>query len=484
MMTTHSVEAFRQKNVLLGGEWQENEQGNRITLDSPSSGENIGSVPALNKAEVDKAVEAARGAQKQWQKTPLHERKQLLLRWADKLEENKEAIGTVIMQEVAKKKSSAVDEVVRTADFIRHTAEEGVRINGELLTGDSYNGGPAGKTAQVSRVPLGVVLAIAPFNYPLNLSASKIAPALMTGNSVIFKPATQGSLSGIMMMETLEEAGLPKGLVNVTTGRGSEIGDVLVTHDGIDQISFTGGSGTGISMAEKAGMVPMVLELGGKDPAIVLEDADLDKAAKEITGGAFSYSGQRCTAIKRVLVKEEAADELVAKLKEKVEALSVGKPEDDADITPLINDKGADYLQGLIDDTIADGAEVVTENKRDGRQFSPVLFDHVSTESRIAWEEPFGPVLPVIRVKDEDEAVKIANDSEYGLQASVFTQDINTAHRIADELEVGSVQVNGKTSRGPDHFPFLGVKNSGMGVQGVRYSLLSYTREKVTVINQ
>ncbi|MGY4688779.1 NADP-dependent glyceraldehyde-3-phosphate dehydrogenase [Salibacterium sp. K-3] len=482
-MTTTGVETFRQKNVLLNGEWRENEQGNRITLTSPSSGDEIGSVPALTESEVDEAVEASGKAQKEWQKTPLHERKELLYRWADKLEENKEAIGTTIMQEVAKKKSSAVDEVVRTADFIRHTAEEGVRLNGELLTGDSYNGGPASKTAQVSRVPLGVVLAIAPFNYPLNLSASKIAPALMTGNGVVFKPATQGSLSGILMIEALEEAGLPEGLVNITTGRGSEIGDVLVTHKGIDQISFTGGSGTGISMAEKAGMVPMVLELGGKDPAIVLEDADLDKAAKEITGGAFSYSGQRCTAIKRVLVKEEAAVELVAKLKEKVEALSVGQPEDDADITPLINEKGADYVQGLIDDALANDAELVTGNKREGSLLSPTLLDQVTTESRIAWEEPFGPVLPIIRVKDEDEAVEIANDSEYGLQASVFTQDIDAAHRIADQLEVGSVQLNGKTSRGPDHFPFLGVKNSGMGVQGVKYSLLSLSREKVKVFN-
>ncbi|RSL33860.1 NADP-dependent glyceraldehyde-3-phosphate dehydrogenase [Salibacterium salarium] len=482
-MLTHNVETFSQKNVLLQGEWRENKNGNRITLASPSNGEEIGSVPALSEEEVNEAVEASNAAQKEWAKTPLHERKQLLHRWADNLVEHKEAIGTMIMQEVAKKKSSAIDEVVRTADFIRHTAEEGVRLNGELLSGDSYNGGAASKTAQVNRVPLGVVLAISPFNYPLNLSASKIAPALMTGNGVVFKPATQGALSGIMMIEALEQAGLPEGLVNITTGRGSEIGDALVTHKGIDQISFTGGSETGISMSKKVGMVPLVLELGGKDPAIVLEDADLDKAAKEITGGAFSYSGQRCTAIKRVLVKEEAADELVAKLKEKVEALSVGLPEDDADITPLINDKTADNVQSLIDDAIEKKAEVVTGDEKKENLLSPTLLDHVSTDARVAWEEPFGPVLPVLRVKSEEEAVQIANESEYGLQASVFTQDIDAAHRIADQLDVGSVQLNGKTSRGPDHFPFLGVKNSGLGVQGVRYSLLSLSREKVKVLN-
>ncbi|MFZ4451250.1 NADP-dependent glyceraldehyde-3-phosphate dehydrogenase [Salibacterium aidingense] len=483
-MTTTSVETFSQKNVLLNGEWRENENGNRITLASPSNGKEIGSVPALTEKEVNEAVEAANTAQKEWAKTALHERKQLLFRWADNLVENKEVIGSMIMQEVAKKKSSAIDEVVRTADFIRHTAEEGLRLTGDLLTGDSYNGGPASKTAQVSRVPLGVVLAISPFNYPLNLSASKIAPALMTGNGVVFKPATQGSLSGIMMIEALEQAGLPEGLVNITTGRGSEIGDVLVTHKGIDQISFTGGSETGVSMSQKAGMVPLVLELGGKDPAIVLEDADLDKAAKEITGGAFSYSGQRCTAIKRVLVKEEAADELVAKLKEKVEALAVGQPEDDADITPLINEKSADNVESMIEEALDQGAELISGNERQGNLLAPTLLDKVTTDSRVAWEEPFGPVLPIIRVKGEEEAIQIANESEYGLQASVFTQDINAAHRIADQLEVGSVQLNGKTSRGPDHFPFLGVKNSGLGVQGVRYSLLSLSREKVKVLNE
>ncbi len=481
-MLMNSVKT-EQKNILLNGEWKESENGNRITLYSPAMGEEIGSVPALSEKEVDEAVKTANAAQKDWKNTPLHERKQLLYRWADNLVENKEKIGSMIMHEVAKKKSSAIDEVVRTADLIRHTAEEACRITGDLLTGDSYNGGSPKKIAQVNRVPLGVVLAIAPFNYPVNLSASKIAPALMMGNGIVFKPATQGSLSGIMMIEELDKAGLPEGLVNIATGRGSEIGDALVTNPGINQISFTGGSETGMNMAKKASMVPMVLELGGKDPAIVLEDADLDKAAKEIAAGAFSYSGQRCTAIKRVLVKEDTADELVAKIKEKAEELKVGQPEENADITPLINKKSADYVQGLIDDAIDKGAEVITGDDRNGSLLAPTLLDKVTTESRVAWEEPFGPVLPIIRVKSEEEAVQIANESEYGLQASVFTQDIDAANRIADQLEVGSVQLNGKTSRGPDHFPFLGVKQSGQGVQGVRYSLLSLSREKVKVFN-
>ncbi|MFB4164072.1 NADP-dependent glyceraldehyde-3-phosphate dehydrogenase [Alteribacillus sp. JSM 102045] len=482
-MLTNSVKTLSQKNVLLNGEWKENKDGKRITLSSPSTAEEIGSIPALSENEVDKAVESANTAQKEWKNTALHERKQLLYHWADNLVDNKEEIGYMIMQEVAKKKSSAIDEVVRTADLIRHTAEEGCRITGDLLTGDSYNGGSPSKIAQVNRVPLGVVLAIAPFNYPVNLSASKIAPALMMGNGVVFKPATQGSLSGIMMIEQLEKAGLPAGLVNITTGRGSEIGDALVTHPGINQISFTGGSETGIRMAQKASMVPMVLELGGKDPAIVLEDADLDKTAKEITAGAFSYSGQRCTAIKRVLVKEEAADELVGKIREKAEELKIGQPEENADITPLINEKSADYVQGLIDDAIDKGAKVITGDDKNGSLLAPTLLDEVTSKMRIAWEEPFGPVLPVIRVKTKEEAIEIANKSEYGLQASVFTQDIDSAHQIADQLEVGSVQLNGKTSRGPDHFPFLGVKQSGQGVQGVRYSLLSLSREKVKVFN-
>jgi glyceraldehyde-3-phosphate dehydrogenase (NADP+) len=327
------------------------------------------------------------------------------------------------------------------------------------------------------------VLAISPFNYPVNLSASKIAPALIAGNSVILKPPTQGAISALYLAEIFNQAGLPAGLLNVITGRGSEIGDYIVTHKDINFINFTGSSEVGRHISKISEMVPLLLELGGKDAAIVLKDADLELAANNIVSGAYGYSGQRCTAVKRVLVVDNIADELVDLITLKVQKLKVGKPEDGVDITPLINDKAADFVQELIDDAITQGANLIIGNKREGNLIYPTLLDNVTTKMRLAWEEPFGPVLPIIRIKDMNEGIKIANESEYGLQSAVFTENIDDAFYVAQKLEVGAVQINNKTERGPDHFPFLGVKSSGMGTQGIRYSIEAMSRPKAIVLN-
>ncbi len=351
------------------------------------------------------------------------------------------------------------------------------------MTGENFEGGNKSKIAIISREPLGVVLAISPFNYPVNLSVAKIAPALITGNAVIFKPATQGAISAVKIIEALNKTGIPAGVLNLVTGKGSVIGDFLTEHGGINMISFTGGSSTGKHIAEKSKMIPLVMELGGKDPAIVCEDADIKLAVKQIVSGAYSYSGQRCTAIKRVLVNKGVADELVGLLKEEVSKLTVGSPEDNNVIVPLIDDVSADYVQGLIDDALEKGATLVYGNKREGNLIYPTLLDNVTLDMKIAWEEPFGPVLPIIRVDSDEEAIRIANESEFGLQASIFTQNINRAFDIAPKVQAGSVQINGRTERGPDHLPFIGVKSSGMGVQGIKRSIESMTHEKVTVIN-
>ncbi|MFC7395182.1 NADP-dependent glyceraldehyde-3-phosphate dehydrogenase [Scopulibacillus cellulosilyticus] len=465
------------------GEWKESKSGETIEIRSPYLNEPIGKVQSISQEEVDEAIHFAQAAQKGWAENSLQDRANYLYRWADELVNMQDEIAEIIMKEVGKSLKDARNEVLRTSDFIRYTVEEALHMHGESMKGDSFPGGSKSKIAIIERVPLGVVLAISPFNYPVNLSAAKIAPALISGNAVIFKPATQGAISGIKMIEALHKAGLPKGLVNIITGRGSVIGDYLVEHKGINMISFTGGTNTGVRLAKKAAMIPLVLELGGKDPGIVREDADLKEAAKHIISGAFSYSGQRCTAIKRVLVHEKAADELVDILKEEIEKLSVGSPEDGCTVVPLIDGGSADFVQGLIDDAIEKGAIPLTGNRRDRNLIYPTLLDHVTEDMRVAWEEPFGPVLPVIRVSSDEEAVKFANESEFGLQASVFTKDINKAFAIADKIETGSVQINGRTERGPDHFPFIGVKGSGLGVQGIRKSIESMTREKVTVLN-
>ena len=467
----------------INGEWRESRSGQTIDIMSPYLHEAVGQVQAITKEEVDEAICSAHEAQKEWAETSLQQRASYLYKWADKLVNRQDEIAEMIMQEVGKSYKDAKNEVGRTADFIRYTIEEALHMHGESMRGDSFPGGSKSKIAIVERVPLGVVLAISPFNYPVNLAAAKIAPALMAGNAVIFKPATQGSLSGTKMIEALHEAELPRGLVNLVTGKGSEIGDYLVEHKGINMISFTGGTNTGVQLAKKAAMIPLVLELGGKDPGIVCEDADLNAAAKHIISGAFSYSGQRCTAIKRVLVHEKVADQLVGLLKEEVEKLSVGSPENGNTIVPLIDNKSADFVQSLIADALEKGAKAVTGNKREQNLIYPTLLDHVTSEMLVAWEEPFGPALPIIRVSSVEEAIQIANESEYGLQASIFTKDVNKAFAIANRIETGSVQINGRTERGPDHFPFIGIKGSGMGVQGIRKSIESMTREKVTVLN-
>lgn len=280
-------------------------------------------------------------------------------------------------------------------------------------------------------------------------------------------------------------AGLPKGVLNTVTGRGSEIGDYITSHKYVDFINFTGSTEVGERISKHSLMVPLLMELGGKDAAIVLEDSDLDLVADNIASGAYSYSGQRCTAVKRVLAVDKIADELVEKVKMRIEKFKIGNllENESVDIVPLISEKSADYVSQLIADAEIKGADLVIGGKREGNLIYPTLFDKVTTDMRIAWEEPFGPVVPIIRVKDMDEAVEIANASEYGLQGSIFTKNIYDAFNIADKLEVGTVQINGKTERGPDNFPFLGTKSSGMGTQGIKYSIESMSRPKLTVVN-
>ncbi|PYZ93905.1 NADP-dependent glyceraldehyde-3-phosphate dehydrogenase [Salipaludibacillus keqinensis] len=468
---------------LFNNEWKESDSGETVQIKSPDDGQVVGEVPAMSQEEVDRAVQSTSVVQENWEASEGHERSELLHRWADELEKMADEIGQMIHLEVGKTPSSAKGEVKRTAQLIRHTAEEGLRTHGSFIQGDAFPGASKSTKAMVQKVPHGVVLAISPFNYPVNLAASKIAPALITGNTVVFKPATQGAISGLLMVEALVKAGLPKGVLNVVTGRGSIIGDYVVTHPKVDMITFTGGTSTGQHIAKKASMIPVVLELGGKDPAIVLEDADLDKAAKEIVGGALSYSGQRCTAIKRVMVMDKVADELVAKIKANVAELTVGTSDQNANITPMIDQKSADFVVSLIEDAKKKGATVVSEGIQEENLLGATVLDHVTEDMDVAWKEQFGPVLPIMRVENELEAIGLEKRNEYGLQASIFTKRIENAFAIADKLNVGTVQVNGKTSRGPDHFPFLGVKNSGQGVQGIGRSIDSMLRDKVLVLN-
>ena len=466
---------------LVNGKWKSAEK--EITIYSPINQEELGTVPAMTQAEVDEAMKAARAALPAWRALSAVERAAYLHKTAAILERDKEEIGTILAKEVAKGIKAAIGEVVRTADLIRYAAEEGLRITGQAMEGGGFEAASKNKLAVVRREPVGVVLAIAPFNYPVNLSASKIAPALIAGNVVMFKPPTQGSISGLLLAKAFEEAGIPAGVFNTITGRGSEIGDYIIEHKEVNFINFTGSTPIGERIGRLAGMRPIMLELGGKDAALVLEDADLEHAAKQIVAGAFSYSGQRCTAIKRVIVLESVADTLVTLLQAEVAKLTVGDPFDNADITPVIDNASADFIWGLIEDAQEKGAQALTPIKREGNLLLPVLFDQVTKDMKVAWEEPFGPVLPIIRVANVEEAIAFANESEFGLQSSVFTNDFKKAFEIAEKLEVGTVHINNKTQRGPDNFPFLGVKGSGAGVQGIKYSIEAMTNVKSIVFD-
>ncbi|KAL9377000.1 hypothetical protein Peur_031120 [Populus x canadensis] len=499
------------------GEWKKSSSGKAVAIVNPTTRKTQYKVQACNQEEVNKVMELAKSAQKTWAKTPLWKRAELLHKAAAILKEHKAPIAECLIKEIAKPAKDSVTEVfkyfpfsrlnlnmhinhkkgviyliflfewmkvVRSGDLISYTAEEGVRILGEgkFLVSDSFPGNERTKYCLTSKIPLGVVLAIPPFNYPVNLAVSKIGPALIAGNSLVLKPPTQGAVSCLHMVHCFHLAGFPKGLISCVTGKGSEIGDFLTMHPGVNCISFTGGD-TGISISKKAGMIPLQMELGGKDACIVLEDADLDLVAANIIKGGFSYSGQRCTAIKVVLVMESVADALVEKVKARVAKLRVGPPEDDCDITPVVTESSANFIEGLVMDAKEKGATFCQQYKREGNLIWPLLLDNVRPDMRIAWEEPFGPILPVIRINSVEEGIHHCNASNFGLQGCVFTKDINKAVLISDAMETGTVQINSAPARGPDHFPFQGLKDSGIGSQGITNSIDMMTKVKTTVIN-
>ncbi|WVZ92749.1 hypothetical protein U9M48_038792 [Paspalum notatum var. saurae] len=466
------------------GEWRASASGKSVAIVNPTTRQTQYRVQACTQEEVNKVMESAKVAQKAWARTPLWKRAELLHKAAAILKEHKAPIAECLVKEIAKPAKDAVSEVVRSGDLVSYTAEEGVRILGEgkLLVSDSFPGNERNKYCLSSKIPLGVVLAIPPFNYPVNLAVSKIGPALIAGNALVLKPPTQGAVAALHMVHCFHLAGFPKGLINCVTGKGSEIGDFLTMHPGVNCISFTGGD-TGIAISKKAGMVPLQMELGGKDACIVLEDADLDLVAANIVKGGFSYSGQRCTAVKVVLIMESIADAVVQKVNAKLAKLKVGPPEDDSDITPVVTESSANFIEGLVMDAKEKGATFCQEYRREGNLIWPLLLDHVRPDMRIAWEEPFGPVLPVIRINSAEEGIHHCNASNFGLQGCIFTRDINKAILISDAMETGTVQINSAPARGPDHFPFQGLKDSGIGSQGITNSINMMTKVKSTVIN-
>ena len=452
----------------------------KIQIYSPIDGKLLGEVEAMTKEEIEEKIQKLKKAYKTFSELDILKRANYLRKASELIKNRAEDLAKLMTVEISKPYKDSLTEVLRSVEMMDYTIEEALRIQNEVYSGESF--GSKDKVCLSLRQALGIILCIAPFNYPINLSLSKIVPALIMGNVVLFKPPTQGSLVCSEMVKILNEV-LPEDVLTIATGRGSVIGDYINTHKDIAFINFTGSTQIGKRISNQADLKGLMMELGGKDAAIVLKDADLSKAASEIVKGAFSYSGQRCTAIKRVLVDKEVKEELVSKICDLVDKLKVGHPMDNADITPLIDSKSADFVQSLIDDAIDKNAKVLRGNKRKQNLIYPCILDNVTLDMKVSFEEPFGPVLPIITVANVDEAIEIANMSNYGLQSAIFTKDITKAFEIAKKLEVGTVHINNKTQRGPDNFPFLGIKDSGIGVQGIRYSILSMTRLKNIVFD-
>jgi len=455
---------------------------NKTNVLSVSNDSEMGSFVNASKEQVDKAFESARSSQKEWGNIEIYKKVDMFNKVADELLDRKEDIAKILSEEIAKPIKDSISEVERTALLIKTTAEYAKTLRSESIDGDSERGYRKNQKLGITKkIPVGIVLCISPFNYPINLSASKLAPALIGGNTVVFKSSSQGALSAFLLAEIFNKF-LPKGVLNFVTGSGSEIGDYLITHKEVDMINFTGSTQVGEHIRQIS-RVPYLLELGGKDFGIVSNKANIDKAVSEIVKGAFSYSGQRCTAIKTVLVQEGIYDTFYSKLKESVMKLKVGFPNDDVNVSFLINQKAADYVNSLIDDAFSKGAIPSWERKHEGKMIYPLLLEVKDLNTRIMYEEQFGPVLPIYKFNTLEEAVEIANKSKFGLQGDIFTDDINEAFKVANSLNTGTVQINAKSDRGPDNFPFTGTKDSGIGTQGIKESILNMMKDKLIVVN-
>jgi glyceraldehyde-3-phosphate dehydrogenase (NADP+) len=461
--------------LILDNEFKDSQTNETIQVLSPWDNSQLGTLASANEAEAQWAVENAAQAFKAWRYSNLSDRIAILSKAHELLKQRVPQLAQLLKLEIAKNDADAKSEIERSLEYLELTVDAVKFLKGRSYNADMFPKYERGrKQAVYKREALGVVLAISPFNYPINLSITKIAPALIMGNTVVFKPATLGALTAFEFYKAFIEAGLPKGVLNFVTGSSSKIGDVLLTHPQVSLIAFTGSTKVGDHIRKVSNGVPLLLELGGKDNAIVTANADLDRAASEIVSGAFSYNGQRCTAQKLVLAYEAIAQELISKIQAKMQ---------DLQMTPMIDSAAADYVQELITDAKNSGASIVIEGSRDGNILKPCLLSNINPNMRLFKEEQFGPALPIVIVENEQQAIELANRSEFGLQASVYSLDIEESHRIADQLEVGTVQINGRGDRGPDNYPFGGVKGSGMAMQGLEESLELMSRGKLIVLN-
>jgi alpha-ketoglutaric semialdehyde dehydrogenase len=483
---TTKVETF---SNYINGEWQESVTKKTFFSVNPANNEDlVGAFQASNEQDVQLAIEAAKKAFPSWSQTAPSKRAAILNQAAFILEQNAVTLAEELTREEGKHVDDAKNEVLRSAQTLRFYAVEGQSFTGETFPNDDPN-----MKVSTEREPLGVVSVITPWNFPLSIPARKIAPALITGNTVVFKPSSDTPLIALRLVEALSQAGIPKGVINFVTGKASDVGDLMVTHPAVRGVTFTGSTTAGEDIHSKAAFTTRTqMELGGKNPLIVMDDADLDLAATLVVNGGFSLTGQACTGTSRVIVLKEVKEAFVQKLIEKTSALKIGNGfEKDVKIGPLANERQMKnvlkYIEYGKEDgaTLVFGGEPVTNGEfQKGYFVQPAIFTNVNPNSRIAKEEIFGPVVAVIEVDTYEDAIAVANDVEYGLSASIVTNNLKIANQFTKDIQAGTVKVNRTTTGNLMNAPFGGLKKSSTSTfrESGRVGLEFFTQLKTVYI--
>jgi acyl-CoA reductase-like NAD-dependent aldehyde dehydrogenase len=468
----------QERKLLLDGEWIETGEWHEVR--SPYSGEVVARVPQAGADHARKALDSAAKALQS--PLPAHERAEILDRVAGLLRERADEVAQTICAEAGKPLKAARVEADRGVSTFTMAAVEARRLAGEVVPMDASPAG-VGKVAYTLRVPIGIVGAITPFNFPLNLVGHKVAPALAAGCPVVLKPAGQTPLSALLLAELETEAGLPAGWLNVLVGPSAEIGDVLVEDERVRLITFTGSAEVGWKIRERAARKKVNLELGNATPVVVEADADMEQTATKLAANAFAFAGQSCISVQRIYVQRSAYEDFVGRFVPKVEALHVGDPADEeTEVGPVIDEGARDRIVSWIEEARAGGAKVLTGGEVVDGLLRPTVLADVTPEMKVSCLEVFGPLCTVSAYDSVDEAFELANGTEYGLQAGVFTTNIHTALAAADALEFGGITVNEAPTFRADQMPYGGVKESGNTKEGPHYAVREMTEERLVVI--
>ena len=470
---------------LIGYEWKDASNGAVIEVVNPAKQELIDTVPNVTLEDVDTAVKVAQIEQKKWEKVSIYDRADILYKFVDLVEENKERLARLLSDETGKPIKEARGEIANVRIGVRGFVEKAKHLYDNSVPVGQEAGQE--KTMQVTkRYPLGVIAAIIPFNFPSDLFCQKVPPALMMGNSIIVKPSNYNPLTLIEYVKLMIEAGVPAGVIQVLTGDGPIVGQALAGHPGVHLVSLTGGTAAGIQTMGTASknLTHVMLELGGNDAFIFLEDGDMDLAVKETIWGRLYNGGQVCCASKRFLIHNSRKAEFISRMKEVIENLKVGDPsKEDTDMGPMVNINAAKRIEEQVNQMVAEGANIVCGGKREDAYYYPTILDNVTKDMEVAKDmEIFGPVISVIGFDTIDEAIEIANQSSYGLCGCVFTSNYPLGMQIADKLECGGAVINGASFYRSFEMPFGGWKHSGIGNEGVMTTLQEMSRLKTIVM--